>query len=188
MNKSIATRLLLAALLVGAPLATTQAASVFLTPASVTTNLGAGTVTLELFMDFTGVQTLGGGIDLNATGPITIQSFTPSAYFTGTADPAFTGFGTAQADADFEIHFGSFSGLTGLNKLGDLTIGLGGLGLANVGLAINSFYGGFVSLTGAAQQVTLTGAQINVVPVPAAVWLFGSAMGLLGWLRRPTAG
>ncbi len=24
----------------------------------------------------------------------------------------------------------------------------------------------------------------NVVPVPAAVWLFGSALGLLGWLRR----
>ncbi len=27
----------------------------------------------------------------------------------------------------------------------------------------------------------------NVIPVPAAVWLFGSALGLLGWLRRKTA-
>lgn len=26
--------------------------------------------------------------------------------------------------------------------------------------------------------------QIRVVPVPAAVWLFGSALGLLGWVRR----
>jgi hypothetical protein len=26
-----------------------------------------------------------------------------------------------------------------------------------------------------------------VVPIPAAVWLFGSALGLLGWIRRPTA-
>lgn len=27
----------------------------------------------------------------------------------------------------------------------------------------------------------------QVVPVPAAVWLFGSALGLLGWMRRRTA-
>jgi hypothetical protein len=30
------------------------------------------------------------------------------------------------------------------------------------------------------------GLVINpvVIPVPAAVWLFGSALGLLGWMRR----
>ncbi len=34
----------------------------------------------------------------------------------------------------------------------------------------------------------LAGSQLtfSVVPVPAAVWLFGSALGLLGWLRRKT--
>jgi hypothetical protein len=26
--------------------------------------------------------------------------------------------------------------------------------------------------------------QVSIVPVPAAVWLFGSALGLLGWMRR----
>ncbi len=26
--------------------------------------------------------------------------------------------------------------------------------------------------------------NVGVIPVPAAVWLFGSALGLLGWIRR----
>ena len=30
----------------------------------------------------------------------------------------------------------------------------------------------------------ITSGQISAVPVPAAVWLFGSALGLLGWMRR----
>ena len=28
---------------------------------------------------------------------------------------------------------------------------------------------------------------VSVVPVPGAVWLFGSAIGLLGWARRKSA-
>lgn len=31
------------------------------------------------------------------------------------------------------------------------------------------------------------GDVVAVVPVPAAVWLFGSALGLLGWMRRKTS-
>ena len=30
----------------------------------------------------------------------------------------------------------------------------------------------------------VTTFTVQVVPIPAAVWLFGSALGLLGWLRR----
>jgi hypothetical protein len=29
--------------------------------------------------------------------------------------------------------------------------------------------------------------DIGVVPIPAAVWLFGSALGVMGWMRRKAA-
>ena len=38
--------------------------------------------------------------------------------------------------------------------------------------------------SGASQTYTLTFAETTVVPVPAAVWLFASAMGVLGLFRR----
>lgn len=67
----------------------------------------------------------------------------------------------------------------------------------NINLALGSFTSGAgddVWTDGGSQLVDLqpgdfSGAQINsaVIPVPAAVWLFGSALGLLGWVRRRAA-
>ena len=37
------------------------------------------------------------------------------------------------------------------------------------------------------EEDVLTYARVTLVPVPAAVWLFGSALGLLGWVRRRAA-
>jgi len=46
----------------------------------------------------------------------------------------------------------------------------------------------FGAITGAVPgsfaELFVDDVSINVVPVPAAVWLFGSALGLLGWIRR----
>jgi hypothetical protein len=36
-------------------------------------------------------------------------------------------------------------------------------------------------------DIDAVGAIQTVIPVPAAVWLFGSALGLLGWVRRRQA-
>ena len=46
-----------------------------------------------------------------------------------------------------------------------------------------NFYIGFTANNLPAWTGTV-GIDVNVVPVPAAVWLFGSGIGLLAWLRR----
>lgn len=156
-----------------------QAASVYLTPASSTLSLASGSTSFDLYMDFTGTPTVGGGIDLDLTGPIAIGTFTPTAYFTASTDPAFTGYGTANADADFEIHFGNFAGLSGVNKLGSLTVSLAGLGTGSIALAINQTFGAFYGTDSLEQSVTLSGAEVNVVPLPATAWMLLTGIGAL---------
>jgi hypothetical protein len=47
--------------------------------------------------------------------------------------------------------------------------------LASVGIYISS---------GVPQSLTIDNFSASIVPIPAAVWLFGSALAGLGWLRR----
>ena len=168
-----------------APLA--QSASVFISPANSIVNLSDGTATLELFMDFSGNPTIGGGVDFAVTGAGTLTEFTPSEWFNTVPDEFFSGFrfDRPPADGDLEVHFGSFFGLSGLNKVGDLTISLQSIGDISVAISINSFFGDFFPTTGLDPlQVDLIGANLTVVPVPAAVWLFLSGLGLLAGFRR----
>jgi len=78
-------------------------------------------------------------------------------------------------------------------------IGLSGSNIEFVGTYLNSA-NGFLSdegygvglptgNPGVAASVVFTGSEIyaSTVPVPAAVWLFGSALGLLGWIKRKSA-
>ena len=55
----------------------------------------------------------------------------------------------------------------------------------NQGGIIQSFIGGDLGLL--TSDLATGDISFSVVPVPAAVWLFGSALGLLGWVRRRAA-
>jgi hypothetical protein len=175
LTRSVATLAALAALC--GP-AAANAASISLEPASSTALPSDGSVTLSLIADFTGVQTIGGGIDISVAGPLALASFTPSAFFLA-RDPAFSGFGAELADSDFEVHVGEFAGFTGRNSLGDLQFTITGTGVATVGLAINSFFGPFFDVQSRQIDVSFTGAEVQVVPLPAAGWFLLTGVGLL---------
>jgi len=138
-------------------------------------------------MDFEAAS-VGGGLIFDFSGPITFDGFTPSAYFntlnTSPADDTdFTGFGTntKPADAEFEIHFGSFSGISGQNVLGTLSFILqdAGTGLVTVSESPSNFYGGFLDLNAKPLTVNYPGQplEVNAVPLPATVWMFFAAIG-----------
>lgn len=178
--------ILAATVLASLSMSVAEAASVYLTPATQTVPyVQGGTTSVELWMNFTNEPTIGGGIDLEFQGPISMGVFTPTSYFTNTADPAFTGHGTANADNDYEIHFGNFAGLSGVNKLGDISVNLLGVGTGKILLSINTFYGDFYGTDFLQQDVSLEpvlGAEVNAVPAPAGVWLL--LTGLAGLAAR----
>lgn len=169
-----------------------NALSISALPASQEVLATDGIATVDIVMDFES-QSIGGGIIFDFSGPITFQSFTPSAYFntlnTTADDTDFTGFGTTNkpASAEFEIHLGSFAGFGGQQTLGTLTFAVNDIGTALIDISISPdlFYGGFYDLLANPQDVTLNDAQIDsVVPLPATAWLFATGMGLVAFWRR----
>lgn len=184
------TALLAAAAITAFAGAPAQANSVYLTPANQVVDLAAGSTLLTLWMDFS-EATLGGGIDIEVTGPLEFTAFTPSAAFSG-FDPFFSGHGkTSGAFAtskDYLVYWGDFLGLSGKEELGTVELGLTGPGVGAVALSINADAGAFISATDFSSElsVDLVGAAIEVtaVPLPAALWMLAGGLGLLTWLRR----
>ena len=116
---------------------------------------------------FTGDKILG-NLGAHDPGAGTLQDLSVSSLFTAAAGPNFT------------IAVMTFTLLVGDTP-------------TNIGVAQGTFPSGAgddVWTNANSQEVIITsfsGATINVIPVPAAVWLFGSALGLLGWIRRRAA-
>lgn len=67
-----------------------------------------------------------------------------------------------------------------INNLFDAT---GPVSLFNVAFGSNAFAKAVITDTGLDATLSLNALSITPIPVPAAAWLFGSALGLLGWVR-----
>jgi hypothetical protein len=113
--------------------------------------------------------------DLNASVPSspTSQNDTYGPFLTGTGSPNYIdGLFDSWGSGDFQ--------LTSLGSAADpLYLYNVGFGTNNIGFANISQRGG-----GVWAELNLTTGRVNVVPVPAAVWLFASGLGLLGVARR----
>ncbi len=161
-----------------------QASTVSLIPASPTVIQGDAIV-LELNVDFSDDPTLGGGLDI-FYDPALVSFVSYDADPGSGSDPAFSRDPDDQGDKLEGLAFGNFNGISGPVRIGTLTFDTLAAGTAMFGIDVtsNMLVGGFVSsVTFGSQMPEFVGATVEIkpVPVPAAIWLFGS--GLLGFAR-----
>jgi hypothetical protein len=185
---------LVAALVLGAVSSVANAVSVYLQPTTQDVNLGAN-FDVELWWDFTGEATLGGGTDFmwdpSAFSFVSIV-FDDNPDF----DPFFTRCDDEVCDSPGLIDSlatGSFDGLAGDGPLLIATVTFTALaeGSWMIDIAEDSNLAGpFVSAETFEPygDVVFTGATVNVVgsqiPLPAAAWLLMGGLGMLGFRRR----
>ncbi len=142
----------------------------------------------EIIADTGGNQslTVGGG---GGCGPFGDCGFL-SVIMTREDGGAFSYFGAdiSEGCAD-EINGSCSNGVAGIKVGGGGALGPVGTGdwvnLESVRFVVS----GETTVPGGFQAFSLTADNIvvNAVPIPAAVWLFGSGLGLLGWMKRKRA-
>ena len=169
-----------------------NAGSIYAKFASVTGTGAVGEVaTFDLIQDFGSDVILGGGVTVTLGGPISLSGagFAPSAYFNDATkiDPAFSGFSTSTSAPQVSVHFGSFSGVTGTQTLGQILVKLDGAGTGQLDVSDDAFWGGWPLVVGGNANVGFAPPvagqnQVAAVPVPGAGWLLGSA--LVALVRR----
>jgi hypothetical protein len=178
---------------------TAQANVISLDPTTITTGPGMQ-FAVDVHASFE-EATVGGAFDLfyDAT-TLEFVSFTfDDDFFNNVADPAFAHFpdhcfvdgapfgGCEVGDGELNaIGFGSFDGIVGDYLVGTFIFEALAPGTSALTMAVNDapFEGFFSAETGLEMFLTYNGAEVVVTPIPAAVWLFGAALGLLATRRR----
>ena len=118
---------------------------------------------------------------------------------TGVDIQAYVGiFGDATADGTYNVDFLyiDLDGVSGAVGLDQDDFATSGVSLTLSGGSLTDFYffndpytfeSSFTQFTDGIEGTAVgewSSIQQTAVPIPAAVWLFGSALGMLGWLRR----
>lgn len=170
---------LLAGLIIGGFSMSAQAALVYLEPLSAQPSYEIGEiVALDLKIDFTGTPTIGGGVDVFFdTAGLEFNSWSASAL----GDASFKRAPDVLPGQLNGIAFGDFAGLPQIATVGTLEFKVLQTGSWLIDLEANDAPAGpFYSATTFSQlPVTFNDTTVNaasVVPVPGAVWLFGSAL------------
>lgn len=165
-----------------------NAASVSLVPTSNVNNVLANDiVAFDIIMDFTDIPTLGGGFDVAFDSAfLQFESYTSA----GLGDPDFGRDPDIMAGLLESAAFGDFNGLSGPALVGSVNFSVLpalGDGLTSIMTqATNGIGGPFVSAIDFVSIIPVTYNRVDItgVPVPAALWLFGSALlGLAGLIR-----
>lgn len=173
--------------------ATANAASVWLEPTSSTINIG-DPITFDLHADFTDGGFSGGAIDiLFNSSVLDFVGFTLASipgYFTGSSGPTDCGVDPSASScsgpdqlttlAFFSLNFGT--GFDGAGVLGQLVFNGAAAGFSSIMLRDDDAIGGgwIAAADGVTPiDVSYIGAEVTVVPLPAAAWLMLGGLGML---------
>jgi len=169
-----------------------SATSVTFDDLNVSANVGE-TFSLDVIADFTSDPTLGGGLDIFYDETVlSFQSFSFASSSTLVTDPGFNRLPDVLSNELEGLAFGNFAGVSTAGIVGTLSFTAIAAGNFDMILAVtdNALKGGsFISAIDFTSVITpdlgISRVEVSAVPLPAAVWLFGSSiLGLVVARRR----